>query len=105
VTLSEVADTAAAVGVAKTPDVVTDADAGDAVDVVLLPLGTTTKVYPVTSDNPVTVQLCDPVGAVVVLLTTHVRLPGVEVTTYVEATPSAVNVTVSEVALATTAVG
>jgi hypothetical protein len=100
----EVADTTEAVGLAKTPDVVTDADAGDAVDVVLLPLGTTTKVYPVVSDNPVTVQLCVPVGGVA-LLTTQVRLPGVEVTTYVVATPSAVNVTVSEVALATTAVG
>ena len=42
--------------------------------------------------KPVTVQLCEPVGAVVVLATVHDPL-GVPATLYVLATPSAVKVT------------
>jgi hypothetical protein len=42
--LIEVEDTTVAVGVAKTPDVVTETDAAEGVDVVLLPLAETTKV-------------------------------------------------------------
>jgi hypothetical protein len=40
---------------------------------VLLPLGVTVKVYAVVRAKPVTVQLCEPVGAVVTLETMQVK--------------------------------
>jgi hypothetical protein len=73
--------------------------------VVPLPLGVTVKVYDVPLVSPVTVQCCAPVGAVVVLITVQVKLPGVEVTTYVEATPSAVKFTTTEPLAAVPIVG
>jgi hypothetical protein len=80
-------------------------DAADTVELVLLPLGVTTKVYNVAFVRPLTVQLCGPVGAVVVLATTQLKPPGVETTVYVEATPSATNETVSFVPPAVATVG
>jgi hypothetical protein len=56
------------------------AEAGDTKEVVLLPLGVTVKVYDVPLVSPDTVQLCDPVGAVVLLAKVQVRPPGDEVT-------------------------
>jgi hypothetical protein len=55
--------------------------------------------------KPVTVQLCAPVGAVVVLATRHVSEVGVDVTVYVEATPSATKLTVTAFAPALATVG
>jgi hypothetical protein len=66
----------ATVGVARAFVGVAEADAAEMVDVVLLPLGVTVKVYAVRLVSPVTLQLCAPVGAVVVFATTHVG-PGV----------------------------
>ena len=80
------------------------ADGAEGSDVVPLPLGVTTKVYVTPFVSPDTVQLCAPVGAVVLLATVQVlvvallaplRLLTVEETTYVEATPSAVKATVA----------
>jgi hypothetical protein len=68
------------VGVANAANVVTEVDDADTEDVVLLPVGLTVKVYPVPAVSPVTVQFCDPVGAVIVLNTEHVNPPGLEVT-------------------------
>jgi hypothetical protein len=84
---------------------VNDAEAGDTNEVVLLPLGVTVKVYAVPLVSPDTVQLCEPVGATVLLAKVQVRPPGDEVTVYVEATPSAVNVTTAAPLLAKAAVG
>jgi hypothetical protein len=59
---------------------VIELDATDTEDGVLLPLGVTVKVYAVVAARPVTVQFWAPVGAVVVLTTVHVKLPGFDVT-------------------------
>jgi hypothetical protein len=69
-----------AVGVASAAPGIAAADASDAKVVVLLPLGVTMNVYDVPLVSPVTVQFCAPVGAVTVLTTVQVKLPGVEVT-------------------------
>jgi hypothetical protein len=84
---------------------VNEAEAGDTNEVVLLPLGVTVKVYAVPLVSPDTVQFCDPVGATVLLAKVQVKPPGDEVTVYVEATPSAVNVTTAAPLLAKAAVG
>jgi len=99
VTVIEVADARAAVGVAKAPEVEIGAEAADTVDVVLLPLGVTVKVYDVVRASPVTLQLSDPVGGESVSETTHFCEPPPDANTvYVEATPSAMKVTRMEVA-------
>ena len=67
------------VGVANGESVVIDAEVAD-VEVVPLPVGTTVKVYAVALAKPVTVQLCAPVGGVVVFATTQLKPPGEEVT-------------------------
>ena len=95
-TLTAPAPALATVGVASAPVGVTAVEAGDdVVDVVEFPVGFTVKVYGVPVVNPPTVQLCVPVGAVVDE-TEQVNPPGDEVTVYVEAIPSAKNVTVAE---------
>jgi hypothetical protein len=50
-------------------------DSADPVDEVLLPVGTTENSYDEPFVRPDTVQLCEPVGAVVVFATTQV-FPG-----------------------------
>jgi hypothetical protein len=82
-----------AVGVARAAPGIAAGEASEAKVVVLLPLGVTMNVYDVPLVRPVTVQFCAPVGAVTVLTTVQVKLPGVDVTVYVEATPSATNAT------------
>jgi hypothetical protein len=84
------------VGVARAEPATAAADLSETTVVSALPLGVTVKVYDVPLVSPVTVQCCAPVGAVVVLITVQVKLPGVEVTVYVEATPSAVKFTRTE---------
>jgi hypothetical protein len=55
-------------------------EASDVVFVSELPLGTTLKVYEVPFVNPPMLQVCAPTGAVSMLETTQVKLPGVDVT-------------------------
>jgi hypothetical protein len=62
----------ATVGVARAAVGVIEADAADIDEVVLLPDGVTVKVYAVALVSPVTLQLCAPVGAVVVFATVQV---------------------------------
>jgi hypothetical protein len=59
-TLSAVVPAKVTVGVAMATPGMKAADAGDTVEVVLLPLGVTVKVYDVPFVRPVTVQLPDP---------------------------------------------
>jgi hypothetical protein len=73
--------------------VLTAVDDAETDEPVLLPDGVTVKVYDVPLARPVTVQFWLPVGGVVVFATVHVKLPGVEVTVYNVAVPSAVKVT------------
>ena len=72
-----------------------DADASDTAEPVPLPLGVTVKVYDVPFVSPDTVQVCEPVGGVVVLTTVQLALgePEAVLTVYRVATPSAVKVT------------
>ena len=78
--------------------VVTAVEAAETVDprpsAAPLVVGVTLYVYAVLPRSPVTVQLCEPVGTVVVFATTHEKVPGVEFTVYVVAEPSAVKVIV-----------
>ena len=104
VTFTEVELTVATVGVPIADNVVIDAEVA-AVAAVELPVGVTVKVYAVALLSPVTVQLCAPVGAVVVLATEHPLLDGLEVTVNVEEVPSAVKLTVTEPAPALATVG
>ena len=62
----------ATVGVPRVVVGVIAADRPDAVDVVELPVGDTVNSYCVLFDSPVTVQLCEPVGGVVVFATRQV---------------------------------
>jgi hypothetical protein len=62
----------ATVGVAMAFVAETAAESAELVDVVLLPVGTTENSYDEPLVSPDTVQLCAPVGAVVVLATTQV---------------------------------
>jgi hypothetical protein len=93
------------VGLGKALVAVTAVERPEAVEVVPLPLAATENWYGVPLVRPDTVQLCEPVGAVVVFATRQVKPPGDEVTTYVEATPSAVKVTAIACEPATAAVG
>jgi hypothetical protein len=91
-------------------DVVISSESPDTVDEVLLPLGVTVNSYNVVSANPVTLQLCVPVGGVTVLMTVQEKAvaasePKNAFTVYVVATPSAVNVTRIEVAPEVATVG
>ena len=62
----------ATVGVAMAFVAVIAADRADTVEVVLLPVGFTENSYDEVFVSPLTVQLCVPVGAVVVFATTQV---------------------------------
>ena len=67
-----------AVGAARAAPGITAGDAADAKVVVPLPLGVTVKVYDVPLVSPDTVQFCDPLGGVTVLMTVQMKFPGVE---------------------------
>jgi hypothetical protein len=85
-------------------------EACDTSEVVLLPAGVTVKVYESPLVKPVTVQVCAPVGGVVLFATTQLALTALvavdaEVTVYVEATPSAWNETATAPLAANATVG
>jgi hypothetical protein len=98
------------VGAAKAVPGVTEADRAEAISVSPPPLGVTVNSYAVAAARPVTVQFCEPVGAVVAV-TVQVGpavvndVPLYAVTTYVVAVPSAVKVTFTELGLTTATVG
>ena len=68
-------------------------DGPDTVDVVPLPEGVTVNVYDTPLVRPVTVQLCAPVGGVVVLMMKQLPPAGELVTVYRVAVPSATKLT------------
>ena len=100
----------ATVGAARAVPGVSEADRAEAISVSPPPLGVTVNSYAVAEASPVTVQFCEPVGAVVAV-TVHVGPavandePLYAVTVYVVATPSAVKVTFTDVLLAIATVG
>ena len=88
------------VGVASAPEGVTAADGPEITEVSLPPDGATVKVTETLLLSPVTEQLCVPVGGVA-LKTVQLKAPVDAFTTYVVATPLAVNDTTAEPLLAT----
>jgi hypothetical protein len=104
VTFTEEELAVATVGVPIADNVVIDAEVA-AVAPVELPVGVTVNVYAVPLLSPVTVQLCAPVGAVVVLATEHPLLVGLDVTVKVDDVPSATKLTLTEPAPAFATVG
>ena len=96
VTFTEVELALVTVGCAIAVNVVTAVEAAETIEpkpsVVPLVVGVTLYWYAVLGESPVTVQLCVPVGTVVVFATTHEKLPEVAFTVYVVAEPSAVKV-------------
>lgn len=112
VTLTEPGPAFATVGVAiLVPGVSEAADSGDVILVSPLPLGVTLNLYAVPELSPVIVQFCETAEIADELVTVQLgpavvkEVPLKEFTVYVVAVPSAVNVTVAEVALAAVAVG